>query len=248
MILILMCGVSRAATDRVHLRSGETWTGSVVREGADGYAFVRADSGGVLQRIPRDAVRFIVYADPARADRALGLAAARRLCRDDSHTPMQILTAEGMGAAALAAAQGARRSIWIAAYYLSGSRTGPIGAFYDALRQKAQSGVDVVIVAEYGQATPPSVKNATRDFAHELAQSGVKVLLLGERKAQHKKLLIVDERIVILGSSNLTLAGTLSSNEMNLRFESAKLAHPVVRDFNRLRERAVPIEDWRDGP
>jgi phosphatidylserine/phosphatidylglycerophosphate/cardiolipin synthase-like enzyme len=69
---------------------------------------------------------------------------------------------------------------------------------------------------------------------------------VSERKAQHKKLLMVDGALVFLGSSNLTAAGTQHSEEMNLRVHSQAFARQVATDFKRLRVRAVPLDEWKE--
>jgi phosphatidylserine/phosphatidylglycerophosphate/cardiolipin synthase-like enzyme len=242
LLCLLLCASAAGAPDRVYLRDGRTLEGQVLGERSGVY---RVLAGAHLQ-IPKHAVKFVLYGTRARADQYLGLSRAARLGKDDDRAAVTILPTEAFGRALVPAVSAATQSIWIAAYYLSGSRVSPIKDFYEILQQKARAGLDVVIVAEYGQATPPSVKYATRNFGHQLASSGVKFMLLGDRKAQHKKLLIVDERLVFLGSSNLTLAGTRFSNEMNIRVDSPAFVRQVVYDFRRLKDRAVPLEKWKE--
>ena len=234
------------ANDEVYLRDGEVWQGTVIRETTLDYSFLPSTVGGTLRRIPRDAVRFVLYADPAKADSALGLGETRQQ-RNKAHlVPIRMLTAEGLGQAILEAARQARTSVWVSGYAFNGYLEGTIGAFYAVLAAKAKTGVDVVILAEYGQATPPSVKQNTRNFVEEMARNGMRVYLLSERKALHKKMVVVDGRFVFMGSSNLTSAGTLYNEDLNLGTESPDFAKQVVSDFERIRKMAVPLEKWKD--
>ena len=233
------------STDRVYLRSGEVWEGAIFDERPTEYSFVPS-SGGPLRRIPRDAVKFVVYANPAKADKALGLSVARGSCAPAAPCAVRVLPGEGLGAATLEAARNARSSVWISGYAFSSELEGPIGAFYAVLAAKVKEGAEVVLLAEYGQGTPPSVKQNTRNFVTEMARYGMKVYLLGERKVLHKKLVIVDGKIVFLGSSNLTTAGTVYNQDLNLRVENPEFVRQVIADYARNRERAVPLEKWED--
>ena len=156
------------------------------------------------------------------------------------------MPAEDLGQAILEAARQARTSVWISGYAFNGYLEGTIGAFYAVLAAKVRAGVDVVILAEYGQATPPSVKQATRNFVEEMARNGMRVFLLSEQKALHKKMVIVDGRLVFMGSSNLTSAGTLYNEDLNLGVENPEFTKQVIADFERIRKRAVPLEKWKE--
>lgn len=237
---------SGAARDTIYLRNGEVWEGTIFQESAAEYAFVPSAAGAPLRRIPRAAVRFALYGDDAKADRALGISAARRLCQDARPVSARILGAEDFGRAILDAARNAQTSVWVSAYAFSPYLEGPVGVFFAVLAAKVKDGVEVVLLGEYGQATPPSVKQATRNFLAEMARYGMRAYLLGERKALHKKLLIVDRRVVFLGSSNLTPAGTLYNQDVNVRIDCPVAARPIIADFEHMRRRAIPLEKWRD--
>jgi phosphatidylserine/phosphatidylglycerophosphate/cardiolipin synthase-like enzyme len=146
------------------------------------------------------------------------------LGKDADVAAATILPAEAFGRAPVPAVSAATQSIWIAAYYLSGHLSGPIQDFYTTLRQKARAGLDVVLICEFSAGTRPSVKNATLNFADELARDGITVRFIQGGKTMHKKMIVVDGRTVLLGSSNLTVAGTVGSNEMNVRIDSEPFA------------------------
>lgn len=230
---------AQPSPDRVYLRDGRILEGRIMGERGGQYTFVAETH----QQIPKAAVKFVVYADPVRADQYLGLSRASRLGKDPDTASVTILPAEAYGEAIVPVAQAATQSIRIAAYYITGMTSGPIKEFYDVLRTKARSGVEVAMVCEYSADTRPSVRNATRNFVEEhLAPDGVALHFVTGGKTMHKRLIIVDGRTVLLGSSNLTGAGTMTSTELNARIESARFARRAMADFERLRALAVPAD------
>ena len=81
--------------------------------------------------------------------------------------------------------------------------------------------------------------------AEELARDGITVLFIQGYKSMHKKMIIVDDKIVLLGSSNLTVAGTTGSDEMNVRVDSPAFAQQAAADFARLRTQAIPASELK---
>ena len=234
-----------AAPDLVYLRDGRILEGQVCHEQREQYAF-RADTPSAShQQIPKDAVKFILYGDRAKADQVFGLSHAAQLGQDAAFTSATILPTEAFGQALRATVQAATQTIWIAAYYMSGNISGPIEEFYDAIREKARSGLDVVMLCEYSAGTRPSVRQATLNYAEELARDGITVLFIQGYKSMHKKMIIVDGKIVLLGSSNLTVAGTTGSDEMNVRVDSPAFARQAAADFARLRTQAIPASELK---
>jgi len=100
--------------------------------------------------------------------------------------------------------------------------------------------VEVVFICEFSGGTRPSMRHATLNFADTLSRDHIQVLFVQGNKPMHKKMIIVDSRTVLLGSSNLTLAGTQYSNEINVRIRSERFARRAMADAERLRARAKP--------
>lgn len=235
-----------AAPDRIHLRNGQRLTGTVLRQLGGNYLFQQAQPGGPasLQRIPKTAVTYVVYGDSAKAAQTLGLEnMRRRLCR---HAPMRsvhILPTQAFGEAIVQTARQAAQSIWLAAYYLRAGGHPRITTFYDTLRQKAREGVDVVLIGEFSTGTPMPIRHQALNFAQDLAADGIRILFVQGRKVQHKKMLIIDKRLVLLGSSNLTTSGIYSSSEMNVQISEPRFVSAAVRDFKKLAREAKPPEE-----
>jgi phosphatidylserine/phosphatidylglycerophosphate/cardiolipin synthase-like enzyme len=231
----LLCPAT--ASDLIRLRDGRELDGRILQNTSAGYVLVPSNSPSQILRIPREATAFVLYADQTQAARLLGLdSAARHLAKAPAPADVRLLAAEPFGKALLDAVRSASNSIWISAYYFSDSRASPIKDFYAALREKASAGVEVVILAENSTASPPAMRRANANFADALAQAGIQASLWsGTNRSLHKKLVVVDGRILLLGSSNLSLSGTYGSIEMNVATEAPHLVQAAIADFQRLR-------------
>lgn len=231
----LLCPAT--ASDLVRLRDGRELSGRLIQNTPAGYVLVPADAPSQILRIPREATAFVLYANQTQAARLLGLdSAARHLAKAPAPADVRLLAAEPFGKALLDATRSATNSIWISAYYFSDSRASPIKDFYDILREKASAGVEVVILVENSTASPPAMRRANVNFAAALARDGIQTLLWsGTNKALHKKLVIVDGHLLLLGSSNLSLSGTYGSIEMNILTDAPHLVQPALADMRQLR-------------
>lgn len=235
---MLMEAAAFASVDRLHLRDGSTVSGSILTQDRDGYRVMTSTSRGPAgTNVALRTVRYVEYATPANARRWLQVDETARALGSRIDAKVTVLTTEPFGEAIVEAARNAKERIWIMAYYVSGSSQQPIRTFYETLKEKAQAGVDVRVLAEFGTSTPMPIRNATREFGAELEKSGIKMIYLtSARKAQHKKILLVDRAQVFLGSSNLTAAGTLSNDELNVLVESEPFARMIEKDFDLMKK------------
>ena len=238
-VLILLSAVSRA--DEISLRDGSSLTGRVLMVQSGSYVFQDDAPRGTMQNIPKAAVRYVLYDDPALAGRVLGIRSALRHVEGDPSF-VRLLPTRPFGQAILEAVQNAHTSIWVSAYYISGSSTSPIKDFYTALAEKARQGLEVVVVSEYGPGTSARVREATYNFARELEQSGIRVLFMSGYRILHKKMILVDNHIALLGSANLTMAGTLQSDEMNVEIRQPAIAARMRKDFESIMASAQTAE------
>ena len=231
---LLLALASAASADKIQLRDGSVMTGSILVVQADVYLFRSHSPGAVMQTIPKAAVQTVFYDDPTQASRVLAIPAAVQRHAKGPSCLVRLLPTRPFGQTILDAAQNAKTSIWISAYYISGSASQPIKDFYAALSAKARQGLDVVILSEFGPGTSSRVREATYNFARELEQSGIRVLFIREHRILHKKMILIDDQIALLGSSNLTMAGTLQSDEMNVEIRQPEFVALMQTDFERL--------------
>ena len=133
----------------------------------------------------------------------------------------------------------AQRYIHVLAYNMQGDTASQMtGAFFNTLREKAAAGVEVVIILEFGPGTNPRTKNTVKNFASSLSQSGIQVLFMQDYKVQHKKVVLVDNETVWLGSANLTLNALAYNEEMSLRTSDREVARQAAADYAEMRKRA----------
>lgn len=122
----------------------------------------------------------------------------------------------------------AEKYIYLETYRLNDDAIGH--RFKDVLAEKAKEGVEVrLLVDAYGTKPAP--------FLLELEEAGVKLMFFKKMKffvsnsfaknntRNHRKLLLIDDKITYIGSSNLT-AYSLNWRDLNLRLEN-----PITRKF-----------------
>ncbi|UFS71828.1 phospholipase D-like domain-containing protein [Geomonas sp. RF6] len=144
--------------------------------------------------------------------------------------------------------RGARSTI-TGAYYLfkigRGSRNIPAQVAAE-LVAAARRGVEVTILLE-GKNPVGRTNRATALF---LARGGVKVLFPSGRGAAHVKALVIDDRLLFLGSHNLTQSALSRNSELSLLVQDPALAREVHAYLNRLAARssylAVPRVQGRE--
>ena len=237
--LLLLTAVSQA--DEISLRDGTSLTGRVLMVQSSGYVFQDNAPRSTPQNIPKTAVRYVLYDDPAMADRAFGIRSALRHAEGEASL-VRLLPTRPFGQAILDAVRNAQTSIWVSAYYISGSSTSPIKDFYTALEDKARQGIEVIVISEYGPGTTARVREATYNFARGLEQSGIRVRFMSERRILHKKMILVDNQSAFLGSANLTMAGTLQSDEMNAHIRQPAFVARMRKDFEKIMASANTAE------
>ena len=237
--LLLLTAISQA--DEISLRNGTSLTGRVLMVQSSSYVFQDNASHGAPQNVPKNAVRYVLYADPTMAERAFGIRSALRHAEGEASL-VRLLPTRPFGQAILDAVRNAQTSIWVSAYYISGSSTSPIKDFYTALEDKARQGIEVIVISEYGPGTTARVREATYNFARTLEQSGVRVLFMSGYRILHKKMILVDGQIAFLGSANLTMAGTLQSDEMNVEIRQPPFVARMRKDFEKIMAAALTAD------
>ena len=72
-----------------------------------------------------------------------------------------------------------------------------------------------------------------------LAKNGVTVLFDSEKKTTHSKLLIIDEKYVVIGSTNWTYYALAFNNETAVIIESVPLAKDYVKYFEKVKKECI---------
>ena len=244
LLLHVLCVASLAVEpDRIFMRDGRTLTGNIVGETAEAYRTLIDDYPTPrLTNVAAKTVRYVAYGSTAKARTALRLDETARALGANDLAKIRFLPTESFGEAIAEAAASARERIWIMAYYVSGGSHETIQRFYNTVRSKAKAGMDVCVISEFGKGTPMPIRNATMNFAHTLLADGVAVRFVQEYRVMHKKVVLIDNDKVLLGSANLTGVGLSFSDEFSALIVSAPFANGVEADFKRLNQKAQPIE------
>lgn len=144
---------------------------------------------------------------------------------------------------ALGLIHSAKKSVAVYMYLVShdpsGAKTQP-QQLLDALADAKRRGVDVEVVLDqnidFTQDGPAPTSNkakniATYDF---LKNNGIKVFYDGAAIYTHSKVLVVDNKTTLLGSTNWTNTGLARNVESNLLVESEEIARATLEDLKRV--------------
>ena len=133
----------------------------------------------------------------------------------------------------------ATSSILLAMYYLKegDQKEHPVSLLLNDLREAAQRGVRVEIYLNTKFANG-AVANVETPWVTRLRKAGVKVTAFPSSRCWHGKLLIVDERYVLEGSTNWSVGALKSNGESNTVMDSPPLARQKLA---RVREWGAPL-------
>lgn len=119
----------------------------------------------------------------------------------------------------------AKKSIYIEMYIFVDDTDAPYD-FIKILKEKAQNGLDVVVVADsFGSS---ELKSST---IQELKNSGVEVLFFSKwLRITHRKILIIDEKTVFLGGVNIE-KNSMDWLDLQIKIVGPRLAKNILRSF-----------------
>lgn len=155
-----------------------------------------------------------------------------------THTGAPVLTnAERMTLLAIASA---RKRLWIANSYFI-----PTGAIQDMLIAKAKAGVDVRVLTPGRHHDIPPVHEGQRATYARLLENGVRIWEY-EVSMMHSKSVLVDDRLSMVGSTNLDPLA-FSAEEGSLVVDDPALAAQLAQSFEEDVRHSVEIrwDSWR---
>lgn len=244
---LLLCSLpvgwapAQGEPDVVYLRDGTARRGSILQESETGYVL---SATGRSENIPKNRVRFAIYGSEERVAERLGIAELKaRYAPEAAPADVEVLTAPDFAAALKAAIAGAKRSVYLTTYTLGAEETGAAREIFDLLLQKGREKKSVVLLAPVGLRTHAAVRARSLNLGKELEDQGLSIRFLETDKLQHKKLVIIDNQVVFIGSSNLTSAGLSENQEMNLVVRDPAFVAAARKDFDSLRRRS---KRWLD--
>ncbi|HEX7251517.1 MAG TPA: phospholipase D-like domain-containing protein, partial [Thermoanaerobaculia bacterium] len=134
----------------------------------------------------------------------------------------------------------ARKRIWITNAYFAPRRRA-IGRLAAAVRR----GVDVRLLLP-GASDVPTVQHAAHGYYRGLLEGGVRIFEYGAA-ILHAKSLVADDRVCVVGSTNLDYRSFHLNAECNLVIIDSKTADRLGRAFEEdlSRSREIRLEEWR---
>ncbi len=135
----------------------------------------------------------------------------------------------------------AKKRLWISnAYFI------PSTAIGDMLLEKVKQGVDVRVLAPGRVHDQPAVLAAQRSVYARLLEGGVRIYEY-QPSMMHSKTLVVDDRLAVVGSTNMDPLSLKVLEEGSLLIEDPPLVAQMTRSFERDIQYALEIrwEWWR---
>lgn len=111
----------------------------------------------------------------------------------------------------------------------------PSNLLLKGLTCAAQKGVDVNVLLDQNDRQEISNSDANKKTARLLEKGGVKVFLDRKNITTHSKLLIIDARFVVIGSTNWSYHALTDNNETNVVIDSEKIAGEYIKYFEELK-------------
>ena len=110
----------------------------------------------------------------------------------------------------------------------------PTNSLIRELVSARKRGVKVEVILEVREGQDRTTER-NRRAGKMLSQGGVEVIYDSPSRTTHAKLMVVDEQIILLGSTNWTYNALSSNNEVAVRIRSKEAAKDVVEYFNKVK-------------
>ncbi|MFH2068085.1 MAG: phospholipase D-like domain-containing protein [Candidatus Omnitrophota bacterium] len=141
--------------------------------------------------------------------------------------------------AALKAIEGAKESINFAVFeirYYPKYPQSPSNLLIDGLILAAKRGINVEVCLEQSKNYNEDNSAYNLEVAPKLAKGKVRVYLDNPQKTLHAKFLVVDRRLVLLGSTNWAYYSLSKNWEANLLIDSPEIAEELLNYFKTIKK------------
>ncbi len=108
------------------------------------------------------------------------------------------------------------------------------------LIEAAKRGVEVVVILDSSDWNKENTQE-NRLFAKRLKKGGVKVFFDHPQVTTHDKLILVDDDLTIVGSTNWTYYALEENNETSVVIKSGEITRAYRRYFQRIKEKSYPF-------
>jgi len=175
--------------------------------------------------VPRDAAALLfLLTGPSEKQDEIPVAPAKAF-PDTASKSLKVLADREFQVALEREIAAARSEITLAAYLFAATETpaNRPGAIVDRLAEATARGVKVEVILEIGRESA-AVTQANRAAARMLGRRGVKVFVDGSGTTMHTRFIVIDRRLVFIGSHDLTETSLGLHREASLLAESPALA------------------------
>jgi len=131
----------------------------------------------------------------------------------------------------------AQKSIYVIMYratYYEKYPDSPSNKLIISLIAAKKRGVDVSVILDKPYKNEKTDNKTNEKIASILSSGGVKVYFDSEEITTHSKLIIIDNRYVIIGSTNWSYHALSKNNETNVLIDSEQLAKEYIKYFEEL--------------
>ena len=128
----------------------------------------------------------------------------------------------------------AQQSVYFLAYTFGSQDLG------DALRAKAAEGVQVAGVVEFNQDNPDQTNSYQLEQMNAFKQAGVDVRRDGGDQTMNHKVMIIDGKIVVIGSYDFTERAETNNDENVLIIHNEQIAQKYMEEFQRIQALSQP--------
>ena len=118
----------------------------------------------------------------------------------------------------------------------------PSNLLIESLISAAKRGVEVEVCIERSEGYNEETNAFNLESAKRLAANKVKVYLDNPEKTMHAKFLVVDGRLVLLGSTNWSYYSLNFNRETNVMVESKEMASQLLQYFSELKKESALLE------
>jgi len=127
------------------------------------------------------------------------------------------------------------KMIMFEAIYYKKFKNSPSNQLIDELIKAKRRGVDVQVILDIRQKSDKTTKR-NLETAKRLTSAGVGVIFDMEQITTHSKLLIIDEKIIVIGSTNWTYNALTSNHESSIVFDSSETAIELIEFFEKIKK------------
>ncbi len=139
----------------------------------------------------------------------------------------------------------AKKSIYIimflASYYPQYPDS-PVNLFIREMINAKRRGVNVEVILNQSDSdySSHSTTENLKTGAY-LANNGITVYFDSPKKTTHAKLLIIDERFLVIGSANWSYSAMAKNNETSVIIDSPELARSYIKYFEKIKKECRPF-------